>query len=99
MEHLLDEYLSWWRDLPDFAQYVILSLCFDMGVGGKISTNPLRYNGLRGFPNTLKCFMNKDWEGAASGLESSKWYTQVGRRGKKLCTILRTGEFPDGETS
>ena len=70
-----------------------------MGIGGKISTNPIRYNGLRGFPNTLACFQKGDWAGAAVGLESSRWYNQVGTRGKKLCTILRTGQFPDGQTS
>ena len=96
MEDLLDKYLSWWRDLPTFSRYVILSLCFNMGIGGLVSTNPIKYNGLRGFPTTLRKLQASDWNGAASGLEDSKWYTQVGIRGKKLCTILRTQKFPDG---
>lgn len=99
MKNSLDEKLSWWRDLPDFAQYVILSLCFNMGIGGKISDNPVKYNGLRGFTNTLANFQAHKWEDVAKGLEGSKWYKQVKSRGVKLTKILRTGKFPDGKSS
>lgn len=99
VKNQLDQYLPWWRDLPDFAQYVLISLTFNMGIGTKVSNNPVKYNGLRGFVNTLNRFQVQDWEGAALGLERSKWYSQVKRRGRKITTILRTGKFPDGKSS
>lgn len=94
----LDAKLPWWKDLPVFAQYVILSLTFNMGIGGQIQKKPVKYNGLRGFVNTLAKFQSHDWEAAAAGLEKSKWFKQVGRRGKKLTNILRSGKFPDGKS-
>ena len=99
MEADLDKHLSWWRDLPPFAQYVMLSLCFNMGIGGQVSKFPPKFNGLRGFQNTLARIKAQDWRGAVAGLQSSKWYKQVGNRGPKICNILLTGKFPDGGVS
>ncbi len=92
----LDQHLPWWRGCPSFAQYVLISLCFNMGIGGLVRRNPPKYNGLRGFVNTLKRFEAHDWNGAARGLENAKWYRQVGNRGPKICNILRYQRFPDG---
>lgn len=94
----LDRTMKWWKDLPIFAQYCLISLCFNMGIGGMIKRNPLKYNGLLGFTNTLKAFAEERWNDAAEGLESSKWYKQVGLRGPKIVKILKTGKFPDGKS-
>jgi lysozyme len=94
----LDSKLPWWRNLPVPAAYVVLSLTFNMGIGGQISKNPIKYNGLRGFVNTLKEFEEHDFKAAAAGLRASKWFKQVGRRGVKITTILETGKFPDGKS-
>jgi lysozyme len=89
----LNKNISWWSSLPDFAQYVLISLCFNLGIGGKISNNPIRYNGLLGFQNTLTAFKNQQWESVATNLEKSKWCSQVGNRCKKLTNILRTQQI------
>lgn len=94
----LDQNLPWWSSLPVFAQYALISLCFNMGIGKKISSNPLKYNGLLGFRNTLKAFEERRWADAASGLKASTWYKQVGNRGPKIVSIVAAGVFPDNKT-
>ena len=73
----LDKYLPWWKDCPDFVQYVLISLVFNMGIYGVLE-----------FRITLGYMHKHDWKNAAYHLKSSKWYNQVGRRGPKLCNIL-----------
>jgi lysozyme len=94
----LDRELPWWRDQPVFSQYVLISLVFNMGIGKKIKSNPDTYTGFLGFRNTIKSFTNQSWKGVAYGLTRSRWYKQVGNRGKKLVGIIATGTFPDGQS-
>lgn len=43
------------------------------------------------WPNTVKALSAGDAEGAASGLENSKWYRQVGNRARKIVSMVRAG--------
>lgn len=84
----LDNHIDWWRTVDVPRQYVLISLCFNLGI-----------NGLLGFKNTLAHYKAHEWDSVVSGLQSSKWYKQVGVRGVKLCKIISTGHFPDGKLS
>ncbi len=35
-----------------------------------------------------------DWEATAAALEKSKWFTQVGLRGPRVCQMIRAGQWP-----
>ena len=45
----------------------------------------------RGWPNTRKAIGEGNTEGAASGLENSKWYGQVGGRAATIVSMVRAG--------
>lgn len=72
----------WFAKLNDARQNVIVNLEFNMGD---------EHWDL--FVNTKAALARGDIEAAAKGLEASKWYTQVKRRGPELVKQLRTGEF------
>lgn len=63
----------------EVRQRLIVNLVFNLG--NKFST----------FKNTINCFNNRDYNGAAENLHMSKWFTQVGRRGPAIVLALRTG--------
>ena len=46
---------------------------------------------LRKWPNTSKAIALGNAEGAASGLQNSKWYGQVGSRAPKIVAMMRAG--------
>lgn len=72
------EYLAVKGD--DVRERVLIDLVFNMGIT-TWST----------FKNTIKYIVAKDWVNAARNLEKSKWYTQVGTRGKRIVKMLETG--------
>ena len=43
------------------------------------------------FVTTNRMINDGDWDAAADNLALSKWYKQVGRRGKEICALLREG--------
>lgn len=65
-------------DLPTDAQSVLNDLSFNMGKGT-----------LSQFHHTLVAFNEQDWQGAADGLQNSKWFSQVGNRGRTIVQTLR----------
>lgn len=73
----LDQDYPWWRTLPQGAQRVMLNLVFNMGAK-TFST----------FVNFLEMMRTRNWSGAIRELKSSKWYTEVGERGPRMCTRL-----------
>jgi lysozyme len=66
--------------LPFVIQTVLLNLCFNLGK-----------DRLGSFRNTLGAFRREDFAAAATGLENSLWFRQVGRRGAELVARVRTG--------
>lgn len=86
-EHDLDRNLAWWRTLDPVRQRVILNMAFNMGAKawGK---------GLLSFRNTLASIERHDWTAAVAGMKASKWYGQVGDRGKRLVAMMETGRTP-----
>lgn len=81
--HSLHKNISWFSTLDPALQYVLISLAFNMGIGG-----------LMQFKNTLKAFQANNTTNIINGLSSSKWSKQVPNRAKKLLNIVRTRSFP-----
>lgn len=81
----LDRALSWWRNLDDVRQRVLLDMCFNLGIAG-----------LLGFHNTLASVQRGDWPAAKTGMLGSKWAGQVGKRARRLADMMETGRMPAG---
>lgn len=73
----------WWEAVKgdDVRTRVLIDLCFNMGIAT-----------LSSFKNTLAAVARKDWDAAADGLQASKWFKQVGKRGPRIVQMLRTGK-------
>lgn len=75
------------ENIPNFAQYssaqqyVLISLCFNLG-----------WHGLSQFKRFLSALEKGDINKAIEELNNSLWYKQVGRRGIKLCSILENNK-------
>ena len=76
---------SWWDNLDDVRQRVVVDMAFNMGLGG-----------LSKFNKTLGHIENGEYEEAASEMLNSRWAEQVGRRANILSEMMRTGEDGDG---
>lgn len=84
----LDRELPWWRDLNPDRQYVMIDLCFNMGIG-----NRQKKTKLLSFSNTLDLIARGYYEKAADNLLKSKYAKQVGIRAERNAYALRTGEY------
>ncbi|GAC1700209.1 MAG: hypothetical protein NVS9B4_01190 [Candidatus Acidiferrum sp.] len=73
--------------LSDARQAVILSMIFNLGIGG-----------FRRFTRLVGFIHQQHWESAASAMRSSLWAKQVGQRAAELATMIETGEWlaPEG---
>lgn len=80
----LDQRLSWWRELDEVRQRVILSMAFNLGVSGLLT-----------FKNTLAFIRQGDYAGAARNMLASKWADQVGnkegQRAYRLAQMMELG--------
>lgn len=65
------------KQFPEHVQYVLTSLCFNLG-----------WNGLSKFMHFIAAIKAKDYGTACKELKDSKWYHQVGPRGIKLTNLL-----------
>jgi len=83
VESNLTRVLPWWRQEAPARQAALIDLCFNLGVVRLLA-----------FRNTLGAWQKKDYAGAASGLMDSLWYKQVGTRGPRIVTMVRTGQMP-----
>ena len=76
----LDTAEPWWRTLPEPQQRVMINLGFNMGVPT-----------LQTFNVFLNCMQRHDWQAAATDLEGTKWYGQVGERGPRMVSRILAG--------
>lgn len=76
----LDTHFDWWESLSDASAYVLMQMCFNMGIT-KLST----------FEKFLAAVKTGDKETAAAEMVDSAWYNQVGDRAKRLVTIMKSG--------
>ena len=80
----VQETWSWWDDLDDVRQRVVVDMAFNMGLGG-----------LSKFKKTLGHIEAGEYEEASSEMLNSRWAEQVGRRANTLSEMMRTGEDSD----
>lgn len=76
----LHEKIPVYAELDSVRQYVLLSMCFNLGI-----TKLLQ------FRKMIMALNNKDYTLAAREMHDSKWFKQVKRRGSKLCLMMSTG--------
>jgi GH24 family phage-related lysozyme (muramidase) len=69
-------------DLDPVRRDAVIDLIYNMGL-----TKVLK------FKNTLAALKMKDYLGAGNNLEQSLWYKQVGRRGKRIVNLIKTGNW------
>ena len=72
---------SWWSDLDDVRQRVVVDMAFNMGLGS-----------LSKFVNTLSHIENGRYEEAGVEMLDSKRARQVGERANVLSNMMKTGE-------
>lgn len=74
---ILDDLIPEWRDMPLFAQTVLVNMAYNMG-----------HNRLSKFAPTLAVMKQKKWGRAARRLKNTLWYKQVGSRARELIARL-----------
>lgn len=84
----LDRELPWWRDLNKDRQFVMIDLCFNMGIGKKGGKK-----GLLSFPKTLTSIATGSYDTASKQLLQSKYAKQVGDRALRNAYCLKYGEY------
>lgn len=80
IEAALDHALSWWRNLNDERQDVLVNMAYNMGVQGLLK-----------FDHMLEACEGEDYAEAAAHMLESKWATQVSSRAKRLAKQMLTG--------
>lgn len=84
----LDKYLPWWRDLNVDRQFVMIDLCFNMGIG-----NEKKKTKLLSFTKTLPLIAQGYYEQAAQNLLKSKYAKQTGSRAQRNAYCLKYGIY------
>ena len=77
----------------------LLDMAYTMGVG-RGPAKDRKGTGLLGFTTFLPRMERGEYAAAARGLESTRWWRQVGRRARSIAEQIRTGryrEVPGGE--
>ena len=69
-------------DLDPVRRSAVVDLIYNLGPSG-----------FSKFVETIGLLKMKDYNAAAVHLEQSRWYKQVGRRGPKICALIRTGRW------
>jgi len=79
----LDAAFSWWRELSEPRQHVMLDMIFNLGLAG-----------LSKFIRTLEAIRAGEYSLAADRMLQSRWASQVGQRANRLSEMMRLNEFP-----
>ena len=72
---------AWFDQLDDVRAKVVIDMRFNLGAGG-----------FRQFKKMIACLEVGDYAGASEQMMDSRWYHQVGDRGKRLVKMMYTGE-------
>lgn len=78
----LDRELPWWKELDIDRQYVMIDLCFNMGI-----------NTLKTFQRTLSSIATGFYIRASGQLLQSKYARQVGIRAERNAYCLKYGKY------
>ena len=83
-ENLLDEYMSWWRELDEVRQEALVNFVFNVGIGTAMK-----------FKKAMTALEKWDYDTAADEMMDSNWSKQVGQRAIEVTEMIRTGEYQD----
>ena len=72
---------SWYVALGPVRRKVLIDMAFNMGL-----------DGLMRFRRMIEALKRANYEAAADEMVNSRWYRQVGERGRRLEAMMRTGE-------
>ncbi len=75
--------LPWVKQLDEVRQAVLLDMNFNMG-----------WSTFKDFKVTHRFAKDGDFQHCADQMVRSKWYGQVGVRGRRLVRMMRTGTWP-----
>jgi len=75
--HRLKEAYSWYEDLSQLRQLVIVSMCYQIS-----------FNGFAKFKNTIKALEDADYAKAAAEMLDSRWYRQTPNRAKRHANMM-----------
>lgn len=78
----VQETFGWWGRLAPARQFVLVDMCFNMGLVG-----------LKGFKKMLAACAAGEFENAAKEMLNSRWAVQVGRRALENAILMETGEW------
>lgn len=76
--------LPWFVEIDSVRQDALVNLCFNLGM-----------TRLLGFENALTAMSVGDYDLAADEFMDSRWAKQVGYRAEEVCTMIRTGNYPE----
>ena len=76
------DYCALGLDLDDVRRAAVVDLIYNLGG-----------EGFKQFKDTIAALKMRDWILAATCLENSKWYKQVGRRGPRICKLIKEGRW------
>ena len=76
------ENFTWFYDLNDARQAVIISMIFNMGLPT-----------LKKFKKTIACLEKQDYWQASIEMLDSVWAEQVGPRAQRLSRMMETGKY------
>lgn len=82
----LDRELPWWRELNKDRQFVMIDLCFNMGIGNKSK-------GLLSFKQTLPLIAQGNYIKATENILKSKYAKDTGNRAKRNAYCLKYGTY------
>ena len=75
----LQKALVYFNKLSQTRQMVLIDMCFNLGI-----------TKLLHFKKMLAHLQNGDYKAAAKEMRNSKWFVEVGERGKRLATAMET---------
>lgn len=76
----LREKLPVYAELDQVRKYVLLSMCFNLGIGKLLK-----------FKKMINALEQKNYEVAAAEMKDSAWYRQVKSRADKLINLMKKG--------
>ena len=71
-----------WCQLGEVRQFVLVDMCFNMGIGK-----------LAAFKKMWAALKRGDYTATSYEMLDSRWAGQVGRRARELAEMMRTGEY------
>lgn len=72
----------WWTKLTEARQFVLVDMCFNLGLSG-----------LKKFTKMLTALEAGDYETASAEMLNSRWAEQVGRRARENAAMMKSGEW------